>query len=428
MSEFLEKIFGNQAVDDQPFPEIPPHTHDGQNSPLLAPASIDSVQIKSGAIGTLALADDSVSSSKIIDQAVLTEHLDALSVTEQKLANAAVATAKIKNGAVNASKLIQTEAVVTLSAQIDTAVIISAHIGTGVIQNAHLGNAIITNAKIVDGTIQTAKIGDAQITSTKIGNAEVKNANIENLAVTNAKIDTLSGSKIIAGTITAVQIAAGTITADRLNVSTLSAVSANLGTVTAGKISLGAGGSFDIDENGVNRLRANVNGWIARNGRGFFMEETTAGNYGAISVNASDQFILDLPTSNQFFIKSNSGGTNVFTASLANGPFAAKNGYLIGRHFDSGGSPLFPGSRLFRVNSSVTLSSGWNTGSLTFSGAGAADLPSALFAVWGQVNSTDNEAFVVLTHGYSTSGFSWRAYNPSGSNKSLTLQFLCFGN
>lgn len=188
MSDFLQKIFGNQEVEDRPFPEIPPHTHDGQNSPLLAPSSIDSVQIKSGAVGTLALADDSVSSEKIIDQAILTQHLDALAVTEQKLANAAVATAKIKNGSVTASKLIQTEAVITLSAQVEDAVIISAHIGTGVIQNAHLGNAIITNAKIVDGTIQTAKIGDAQITSVKIGTAEVKNANIENLAVTNAKI------------------------------------------------------------------------------------------------------------------------------------------------------------------------------------------------------------------------------------------------
>lgn len=409
MSDFLQKIFGNQEVGDQPFPEIPPHTHDGQNSPLLAPSSIDSVQIKSGAVGTLALADDSVSSEKIIDQAVLTQHLEALSVTEQKLANAAVATAKIKNGSVTASKLIQTEAVVTLSAQIDDAVIISAHIGTGVIQNAHLGNAIITNAKIVDGTIQTAKIGDGQITSAKIGTAEVKNANIENLSVTNAKIS-------------------GGITADKISVSTLSAITANLGTVNAGKIALPSGGSFDIDENGVNRLRANVNGWIARNQRGFFMEETTPGNYGAFSVNAADQLIIDLPSTDQIFIKSSSGGTNVFTASLANGPFAAKSGYLIGRHFDSGGSPLFPGSRLFRVSASATLSSGWNTGSVTFSGAGAANLPNALFAVWGQVNSTDDEAFVVLTHGYSTSGFSWRAYNPSFSSKSLTLQFLCFGN
>ncbi len=192
MSDFLKKIFGNQAVDDLPFPEIPAHTHDGQNSPMLAPQSIDSLQIKTGAVGELALADDSVSSDKIIDSAVLTQHLNTLAVTEQKLAAAAVATDKIKNGAVNASKLIQTEAVITISAQIADAIIASAHIGTGVILNAHLGNAVITTAKIQDGAITNAKIGNAEITSVKIGAAEVKNANIENLAVTTVKIQDLA--------------------------------------------------------------------------------------------------------------------------------------------------------------------------------------------------------------------------------------------
>jgi hypothetical protein len=211
MSDFLQKIFGNQEVEDQPFPEAPLHTHDGDNSPLLAPSSIDSLQIKSGAVGTAALADESVNSNKIIDSAILSQHLDALSVTEQKLADAAVATAKIRNGAVNASKIIQTEAVVTLSAQIDTAIIIGAHIGTGVIQNAHLGNAIISSAKIVDGAIINAKIGDGQITSAKIGLAEVQNANIENLAVTNAKIANLAIDNAKIANVCADKITAGTI-------------------------------------------------------------------------------------------------------------------------------------------------------------------------------------------------------------------------
>ena len=139
MSDFFKKIFGNQVIDDLPFPEIPVHTHDGQNSPVLAPSSIDTIQIKAGAVSNIALADDSVTSDKIIDNAVMTEHLNALAVTEQKLATSAVATGKIKNGAVTATKLIQTEAVVTLSAQIAEAVITSAHIGTGVILNATPG-------------------------------------------------------------------------------------------------------------------------------------------------------------------------------------------------------------------------------------------------------------------------------------------------
>ncbi len=140
MLKLVKKIFINREIDDQPFPETTPHTHDGNNSPMLAPSSIGSVQIKSGAVGT----------AKIEDEAVWTQHLKALAVTEQKLADAAVATQKIKNGAVNAQKLIQSEAIITLSIQVDDAVIQSAHIGTGQILNAHIGNLQVTNAKIAD--------------------------------------------------------------------------------------------------------------------------------------------------------------------------------------------------------------------------------------------------------------------------------------
>lgn len=239
MSEFLQKIFGNQEVEDQPFPEIPPHTHDGQNSPLLGPSSIDSVQIKSGAVGTVALADDSVNSEKIIDSAVLTQHLNALAVTEQKLASAAVATDKIKNGAVNASKLIQTEAVITVSAQIAEATILSAHIGIGVIQNAHLANAIVTNAKIVDATIQSAKIGDAQITTAKIEDLAVQWAKIDNLAVGNSKIMNLaiSTAKIQDAAVGSVQIADAAIT--NAKIANLSVTNAKIDSVSADKITAG---------------------------------------------------------------------------------------------------------------------------------------------------------------------------------------------
>lgn len=299
MSEFLQKIFGNQEVEDQPFPEIPPHTHDGQNSPLLAPSSIDSVQIKSGAIGTLALADDSVSSAKIIDQAILTQHLDALAVTEQKLANAAVATGKIKNGSVTASKLIQTEAVITLSAQVEDAVIISAHIGTGVIQNAHLGNAIITNAKIVDGTIQTAKIGDAQITSAKIGLAEVKNANIENLAVTNAKIanasiDNAKIANLAVDDAKIASVAAGKITAGQINLTTTGFLSTPFGGIKIGYLR---------DIGGVH-----IYGIGAGPGHGLMLDDGVHG-YARIWVDDSGNrpLVIDTTANDRIFFKAASG-------------------------------------------------------------------------------------------------------------------------
>lgn len=299
MSDFLQKIFGNQEVDDQPFPEVPLHTHDGDNSPLLAPSSIDSLQIKSGAVGTTALADESVSSDKIIDSAVLSQHLDALSVTEQKLANASVATAKIKNGAVNASKLIQSEAVVTLSAQIDTAVIISAHIGTGVIQNAHLGNAIISSAKIVDGAIINAKIGNGQITSAKIGLAEVQNANIDNLAVSAAKIQDLAvtNAKIANLAIDNAKIA--NVCADKITAGTINLTSSGYLAIPYGGIRIG----YLRQINGVS-----IYGLQAGPGHGLMLDDGANG-YARIWIDTSGNrpLVIDTTANDRIFFKASSG-------------------------------------------------------------------------------------------------------------------------
>ncbi len=299
MGELLQKIFGNQQVDDQPFPDIPPHTHDGENSSLLAPLSIDSLQIKAGAVDNIALADDSVNSDKIIDSAVLNQHINALAVTEQKLADAAVATAKIRNGAVNASKLIQSEAVVTLSAQIDAAVIIGAHIGTGVIQNAHLGNAIISSAKIVDGAIINAKIGDAQITSAKIGLAEVQNANIENMAVSAAKIQDLA--------VTNAKIA--NLAVDNAKISSVCADK-----ITAGTINLTSSGYLATPYGGIRigYLRhiggTPIYGLQAGPGHGLMLDD--GGNGYArmwVDTSGSRPLCIDTTSSDRIFFKASSG-------------------------------------------------------------------------------------------------------------------------
>src|SRR3989344_2122402 len=305
----LKKVFTDEVVEDFPLPEVPPHTHDGQNSQLLAPDSVDTVQIRSGAVTTDIIADEAVGSTKLIPESVLTEHLEMLAVTEDKLAAAAVATAKIKNGAVTASKLIQTEAVITVSAQIDDATIISAHIGTGVIQNAHLGNAIVTNAKIVDATIQSAKIGDAQITtakiadanitSAKIGLAEVKNANIENLAVTAAKIQdaTITNAKIANATIDNAKIA--NVAADK---------------ITAGVINLTSTGYLGTPYGGIRigYLRTiggtPIYGLQAGPGHGLMLDDGVHG-YARMWVDDSGNrpLVIDTTANDRIFFKAASG-------------------------------------------------------------------------------------------------------------------------
>ena len=216
MPEFIKKIFKNQEIEDLPFPEIPVHTHDGENSPFLAPKTIDKTQIKTGAVGELALEDGAVTKNKIADEAVWTQHLQALAVTEEKLADAAVEWDKIANEAVRADHIWTGGAVITLAAQIQEAIIQSAHIGEAQILNAHLGNAIVTTAKIHDLAVTTGKIDELAVEWGKIGNLSVGNSKIMNLAVstgkiqdlavTNAKINDLSAVKINAGILTAITI------------------------------------------------------------------------------------------------------------------------------------------------------------------------------------------------------------------------------
>jgi len=305
----LKKVFTDEVVEDFPLPEVPPHTHDGQNSQLLAPDSVDTVQIRSGAVTTDIIADEAVGSTKLIPESVLTEHLEMLAVTEDKLAAAAVATAKIKNGAVTASKLIQTEAVITVSAQIESATIISAHIGTGIIQNAHLANAIVTNAKIVDATIQTAKIGDAQITNAKIGLAAVDNANITNLAVTGAKI---ANAAVGSAQIGAAAIQTAHI--DNLAVTEAKILSLSAAKITAGQFNLTSTGYLSAPFGGLRfgYLRdisgTPIYGIQAGPGHGLMLDDGANG-YARMWVDDSGNrpLVIDTTLQDRLFIKASSG-------------------------------------------------------------------------------------------------------------------------
>ncbi len=316
MASFLQKIFGNEVVEDLPFPEVIPHTHDGQDSPMLAPSSIDSVQIKTGAIGTLALADNSVSSEKIIDQAVMTEHLNALAVTEQKLAVAAVATDKIKNGAVNAQKLIQSEAVITVSAQIGEAVVQSVHIGTGVILNAHLGNAIVTTAKIQDLAVEWAKIGVLAVGNSKIMDLAVSTGKIQDLAVNSAKIDNLAvtEAKIADLAVTNAKIsslAAGKITAGQFNLTSTGYLSCPYGGIKIGYLGqVGGVGMYGI---------------AADIGHGIMLNAGGSDGYSRLWIDdsANKPLCLDFNAKDRFFIKAASGndvvrfyGNNAWTGGF----------------------------------------------------------------------------------------------------------------
>jgi len=296
-------------------------------------------------------------------------------------------------------------------------------IAPGSIESTKLGTTVISGGKIVTSLLTADNIQTGTL------NASV--VNVTNLNASNITTGTLSANRIGASSITGDKIASSTITSDKISVSTLSAISANLGTVTAGKISLPNGGHFDIDENSINRVRLNVNGVIVRNTKGLFMEETTPGNYGSLSVNASNQLVAQMPSTNTFYIKNAAGTVNEFTLSSANGAYHHKGGFLIGSHFDSSGNAINPGRRIIRFTSSVpNLAAGTESSVYTFnySTAGIANMPTATRAVFAQVETTGAPDIFVKVFNLQTTGWQWTAKNASSTTQSFTIHWLVVGD
>lgn len=176
----------------------------------------------------------------------------------------------------------------------------------------------LSGTKIVNLSITGTKIADDSISTPKLQANSVVADKIATNAIVAGKIDAgaIVAGKIAAGAINATNLFVdGIITAAKMNVSSLSAISANLGAVTVG-------GSADVlgtisvrSSSNTEIAKLNSSGIIIRNTRGLFFEQTTAGNYWDLSVNSSNQAVMSLPTTNQFFIKNFAGSTNLFTVS-----------------------------------------------------------------------------------------------------------------
>jgi hypothetical protein len=229
LTKDIKKILTNREVEDQPFPEVVPHTHNGVDSPALGANTVDSVNIKPGAVGGNELHD--------------------FSVTEQKLADAAVATQKIKDDAITAAKVYKAGSVITVSAQIAEAIILTAHIGTAQITNAKIANASISTAKIQTAAITNAEIADAAITNAKIGALEVGNSRIANAAISTAKIQdaAVTNAEIADATITNAKIGALEVGNSRIanaaistaKIQGLAVTDAEINDLNAGKVTAG---------------------------------------------------------------------------------------------------------------------------------------------------------------------------------------------
>jgi len=111
----------------------------------LADNSVTTAKLADGAVTVNKLAANSVGAGAIIDGSVGTAEIQNLAVTQAKIAGGAVGTAQLTADAVDASKILD-----------------------GSVGTAELAALSVTTAKIADGAITTIKIGDAQVTDAKI--------------------------------------------------------------------------------------------------------------------------------------------------------------------------------------------------------------------------------------------------------------------
>lgn len=230
LTDQIKKIFTDRVVEDQPFPEVAVHTHNGVDSVPLAPQSVGSTQLK----------ENSVSDGNLMD----------LSVTEEKLAALAVATGKIKDDAITAAKVWKGGAVITLSAQMGEAVIGTAHIQDAAIINAKIGNLEVGNSKIMNAAISTAKIQDLAVTNAEIANETITNSKIGllevgNSRIMNAAISTAKIQELAVGWAELANVSVGNSKIMNAAISTakiqdLAVTDAEIGWLNAGKITTGS--------------------------------------------------------------------------------------------------------------------------------------------------------------------------------------------
>ena len=165
----------------------------------IADAAVGSLKIADGAVVSTKIADGNVSTAKIADGAVTTaKHADA-SVTTNKLADASVTTAKIADLNVTTAK-INTSAVST--SKIADSNVTTAKIADANVTSAKIADANVITDKIADLNVTTAKLAAEAVTTAKIADANVTTAKLADENVTTAKIATSAITKDLMGPVT----------------------------------------------------------------------------------------------------------------------------------------------------------------------------------------------------------------------------------
>lgn len=365
--------------------------------------SVDTINIKDGAINNLKIGVAEIKTANIKDAAITSAKIGFAVITDAHISS--LEADRIKADKINVVSLAASEALITnLTANQALITFLTsnyAHIEDGFIDNALVGttqiaNGSITNAKIVDLTANKINAGTLSVDRLIIrGETTSIVYAINNItgALQSENVDTINGEvltdrtitadKIVAHEITANEIAAHTITVNEMLVGTITATSGIIASIDATKITTG---TLDASKITVTNLSAssiyggtltlggavNVNGTfllkdgsgqesIKINNNGFKMTLNRNINFAdsdtfeiwrkdetspRIKFSASNEFCfytgVDFTTINVGFLGSGTGGVN------SNGVITAHSGFA-----SLGGNPKFTWSG--------TLSSGTNT-------------------------------------------------------------------
>jgi hypothetical protein len=148
-----------------------------------------------------------IDSNEIKDGAILADKIAALAISEGKIASGAVTVNKLGSGAVTEAKL-------------GTGAVTADKIGASAVTDTKINDGAVTTNKIGTGAVTGAKIGTGAVTEAKIGTGAVTTDKIGASAITDAKIGTgaVTTSKIYDGAIVAAKIGAGEVATDKLDV------------------------------------------------------------------------------------------------------------------------------------------------------------------------------------------------------------------
>jgi len=142
-------------------------------------------------VQTSDIKDGAITSAKILNGAVTTAKIADSGVTTAKIANDAITMAKLGSGALPTDITVNGDNIVNLSvatADIAANAVTTAKIADGAVVTTHLDSNAVTTAKIADNSVVTSHIANTNVTDAKLASNSVTTSKITDANVTTVKI------------------------------------------------------------------------------------------------------------------------------------------------------------------------------------------------------------------------------------------------